>query len=142
MRQIFLVLFMSIAVAACSTPPEKLTNFEDQSMRRFDNIKLSIEEVQMDIRQAAAKTGWEVEPGVLPGHIKATHKGEDKAKAVVDIAYDVNKYSISYKSSEKMGYMDSCKSSKSGSIEHNCIDPKYNAWVTELNDAISHELQD
>jgi hypothetical protein len=131
-----------LALAACSTPPAKLANFENQSMRRFDNRRLSVEEVLLDIRMAAAKTGWEVVPGARPGHIRATHVDEDKSSATIEIVYDASNYSISYVSSTGLGHVDSCKSSESAGVTRNCIDPKYNAWVTELNKTIASELQD
>jgi hypothetical protein len=142
MRRMFTALATLFLVAACSTPPVKLTNFEDQSMRRFDNRKLSVVEVLLDIQMAAAKTGWEIRPGAEPGHIKATHVDDDKSSATVEIVYDANNYSITYVSSVNMGYVDSCKSSESGGLARKCIDPKYNTWVAELNKTIASELQD
>ena len=147
-------LFLMASVPVQAAHLEPIVNYENQEIKRFDTRKLSIEEVQMAIRNAAEKNKWRVEPGEA-GHIIATLVVRNQHTAVVDIAYTTTSFSITYKSSENLNYSKDNKeaavntagvntigytgivTSKSGPVIH----PSYNKWVQQFKDAIFRELQ-
>jgi hypothetical protein len=142
---LFIMLFISSVPAQAR--PEPIVNFENQQIKRFDNKKLTMEEVQMAIRNSAEKMGWRVEPNG-PGKIIATLVVRNKHTAVVDITYSPESYSITYKSSINLDYADSPQGApmieEGGTVgvrKGPVIHPNYNKWVQQFNDEIFRELQ-
>jgi hypothetical protein len=78
------------------------------------------------IQRAGARRGWDMRvdaPGEIEGRLR-----KPSAKAVVDIHYTSNEFSIRYKSSENLGY-------QGGRIHNN-----YNRWVYNLEGDIRREF--
>ena len=85
------------------------------------------DQVKQEICSAAQERGW-VPRVVRPGLIEATIFVRDH-KAVIEIPYTVNDYSILYKNSENLRY-------RNGTIHWN-----YNSWVAKLSKTIQLKLQ-
>lgn len=88
--------------------------------------QLTMDDVERAIIEGARVRGWQPRV-VAPGHIEAilyirSHVAE------VDIRYDTEKYSITYKNSSNLDY-------KNGKIHRN-----YNKWVQNLNNDIQSKI--
>jgi len=104
---------------------------------------VSMDEVQIDVRMAATKAGWNVAAGETTGKMIAA-KYDGKTSATVEITFNLDSYSIKYVDSTEMGRLDGCSSkTPAGSVkvEKRCISPTYNEWVSELNHEISSKMQ-
>jgi hypothetical protein len=142
-----LVIFSFVAIPAQAGRLEPIQNFENQQIKRFDNKKLTMEDVQMAIRNAAEKVGWRVEPNG-PGKIIATLVVRNRHTAVVDITYSPESYSITYKDSKNLDYTPTgdeghpvVKDGTASMSTAPLIHANYNKWVQHFNDAIYRELQ-
>lgn len=112
-----LVLAFAGVLAACRTAP--VYNVENDT---FTATAPSLEAASKMIRAAGASLGWQMqEQG--PGHILGRLPIRSHL-AVVDINYDVERYSIRYKSSTNLKY-DGTK-----------IHSNYNGWIENLQNAI------
>ncbi len=143
MKQAVVTSFALFALLGCSTEPVRIVDYEDQPVTHFGSHGISIEEVQIDVRMAAAKASWNVAPSELPGQLTAT-RADGKTSATVNIIFDLNKYSIKYKSSASLDYTNGCADKTPDGLvrtEGKCISPTYNEWVAELNKEISQKLQ-
>jgi len=88
---------------------------------------LSSEFVGEIIEYAATRRGWSVrEEG--PGHMTASISVRDRHRAVVDITYDSDWFSIQHRSSENLLY------------DGERIHRRYNGWVIKLEKTIRKEL--
>jgi hypothetical protein len=121
------VLFLGISLivlAGCRTAP--LVNVNDQSVVT-NNKNYTQEDVKKAIVRAGAGLGWNMDAD-KPGHILATlHLRSHMAQ--VDINYNKEKYSITYKNSEDLQY------------DGESIHKNYNSWVQNLDRAIKVQLQ-
>ncbi len=143
MKQAFVTTLTVFALLGCNAAPVRFVEYEDQQIMRASNRAISKEEVQIDMRMAAGKAGWSVTPNELPGRMVAT-KTDGKASATVEITFNLNKYSIRYKDSTNLDYLNGCADKTSGGagkVGGKCISPTYNEWVTELNGEISKRMQ-
>jgi hypothetical protein len=142
LKQAFIMAFALLALAGCNTAPVQITDFRDQPVRRLHSQSISMDEVQIDVRMAAGKAGWNVIPEGSPGRLTAV-KLAGETSATVEIAFDLNTYSIKYKDSTGLDFSNGCAAKASGSTPagSRCISPTYNEWVTELNNAMSLKLQ-
>lgn len=141
MKRAFLTTFTLFALLGCNTPPIQIVSYEDQPIKR--NHGVSIEEVQIDIRMAVNKAGWNAVLAESPQHMIAT-KNDGKASATVEIEFNLDQYSIKYLDSSGLEYLNGCTSKTPNGpvkIEGKCISPTYNVWVTELNNEISRRVQ-
>ncbi|MBI4809490.1 MAG: hypothetical protein HY799_11165 [Nitrosomonadales bacterium] len=143
LKQTFLISLALLALPGCNTPPVQIISYEDQPIKHIGNHGVSIEEIQIDIRMAATKAGWNIIPGESPQRMRAT-RIDGKTSATVEIAFNSTHYSIKYKDSTGLEYLNGCTSkTPNGPIKINgkCISPTYNEWVTELNSEISRRAQ-
>lgn len=150
MKSLITTLFIVLSIfsgAAQAARTEPIVNYENQQIKRFDSKQLTMQEVQMAIRDAAEKNEWRVEPNG-PGKIIATLVVRNQHTAVVDIIYNPESYSITYKSSINLNYSGSPREGtpvvKNGRIvvdKSPVIHSNYNKWVQQFNDAIFRELQ-
>ncbi|MDO9010383.1 MAG: hypothetical protein Q7U78_01050 [Gallionella sp.] len=143
MKQAFITSFALLALLGCATPPMQMVDYEDQPIKHFGSHGVSIEEVRIDIRIAATKAGWDVPPSEIPDRMIAT-RSDGKASATVEIAYNLKKYSIKYKDSNGLDFLNRCSGKASGGpakTDEKCISPTYNEWVKGLNDEISRRVQ-
>ncbi|MGM0593515.1 MAG: hypothetical protein ACQETD_03170 [Pseudomonadota bacterium] len=121
--RMLLVAFAVGVIVGCRTAP--VYNVEDQTIvANVDNV--SMDGVENAIMRAAGPLGWQVKK-VEPGHMVATLNVR-KHMAQVDITYDTDSYSISYKNSSHLKY--------DGSNIHS----NYNGWVQNLQRNIDVQL--
>ena len=120
-RMAFSVLVIVILLAGCRTAPV-------HNITRSDVPPgLSAEFVGKVIKYAAGRRGWTIDEA-SPGHIVASILRRDWYRAVVDISYGANFFSITYRDSENLGY-DGVR-----------IHRNYNSWVIKLERTIHKEL--
>lgn len=113
-----------ILLAGCRTAP--LVNVNDQSVVT-NNKSYTLEDVKKAIVRAGAGLGWNMDAD-RSGHILATlHLRSHMAQ--VDINYNKEKYSITYKDSEDLQY------------DGESIHKNYNSWVQNLDRAIKVQLK-
>lgn len=135
--------FFLFSLLGCATAPVGLVDYEDQPIRRSMSHGVSMDEVQIDVRMAATKAGWNVAAGETTGKMIAA-KYDGKTSATVEITFNLDSYSIKYVDSTEMSRLDGCSSkTPAGSVkvEKRCISPTYNEWVSELNHEISSKMQ-
>ncbi|MDP1633113.1 MAG: hypothetical protein Q8L69_00345 [Gallionellaceae bacterium] len=143
MKQAFIATVTLLALMGCNTAPVKLVDFKDQPVKHLYNQSISMQEVQLDVRMAAEKAGWSAIPGETPGRMTAI-RNNGETSATVEIDFNLNKYSIRYKSSNSLDYQKGCPGKTADGkikVEEKCISPTYNEWVTELNKEIANRLQ-
>lgn len=125
MRNIYLVVILSIFMFGCSSKP--VLNIEKANIpSNIDGTKRSMENVQKAIIAAAVKRGWSpkiVQPGLIEASLSVrTHR------ATVDIPFSESNFNINYKSSENLNY--------NGTKIHR----NYNNWIIKLSSSIQKEL--
>lgn len=143
MKRIFIPSLASLALLGCNSAPVRIVDYEDQPVKHLYTHAISMDEVQIDVRMAVGKAGWNVISGEVPGHLTAI-RIDGKGSATVEIAYNLDRYSIKYKESNGLDYQSGCASKTadgSTKTEGRCIKPTYNEWVMELNTAIAQKLQ-
>lgn len=116
--RILLVLAFAGALAACRTAP--VYNVENDA---FTTTAPSLDAAAKMIRGAGASLGWQMQDKG-PGHIQGNLPIRSHL-AVVDINFDVERYSIRYKDSKNLKY--------DGSTIHT----NYNGWIQNLQNAIT-----
>ncbi len=121
-RKIGVGVFLLIA-AACTGKP--IHDVEGHALPVAAQ-SLPPAKIRAAIIEAAERRGWQVRP-VTEGQLEATYAPREH-KAVVDIFYDNQTYSIRYKSSENLKAED-------GTIHRN-----YNRWVQMLDKDIHRKL--
>lgn len=148
MNRLIAPLFFLLAVFATPVQAhtEPIVNFENQVIKRFDDKKLSMADVLTAIRNAAEKMDWRVEPNG-PGRIIATLVVRNQHTAIINIVYNTESYSITYRDSINLDYsaQGAKPQIKEGKLvppaATGVIHPNYNKWVQQFNDAIFRELQ-
>jgi hypothetical protein len=118
-RTTLLFVFLLVATACTSAP---LMNVTDAPISRG----YTAEQVKTAILKAGAGRGW-VMQSVKPGLVRGTLDLR-KHKAVIDVAYTANTFSITYVDSTDLDYKD-------GKIHR-----YYNHWVNNLRADIQAEL--
>lgn len=114
---------VTLFMAGCAIVPILSVDSEPVVASR----KLTAHDVEGAIVRAGKGLGWQMAPkgsGQLEGTLfLRTHK------AVIDIKYDAETYSISYKDSTNLDY------------DGTNINRGYNRWVKSLNDAIKFQFR-
>ena len=87
---------------------------------------VAMQDVELAIRRAGASLGWQIVPRA-PGRLEGILVLRDH-RAVVDIAYDTQTYSIQYKDSSNLAY------------DGTTIHANYKGWVQNLDKAIRTQL--
>ena len=124
LRTAVAVAAAALLVAACPTVP--IQNLTDEPVASPSGKHFSATQVRSAIMTAGTSLGWRI-TDAGPGRLEGTlHLREHTA--VVDIPYSATKYSILYKSSEKLD-------ASGGNIHKN-----YNGWVQNLDRQIRAEL--
>jgi PBP1b-binding outer membrane lipoprotein LpoB len=111
-------------VAACAPAP--VLNISKAPVQTVSGQKASLDEVGKAITRAGVALGWEMKT-VKPGNIIGTLKLRNHL-AVVDITYDTQTYSITYKDSTNLKY--------NGETIHK----NYNSWIKNLDQGIRTQL--
>lgn len=118
----FLILTM-LMFSGCTSKP--IYNFSNTSITASAGAPTDSQIVQAIIR-AGSSLGWTMQK-VAPGHIVGTLNIRTHI-AIVDITYNSDSYSITYKDSTNLDY--------NGTTIHR----SYNTWVNNLNNAIKVQL--
>jgi hypothetical protein len=119
-----LLILAVFGLAACSNNPP-VYNVESAQLNA--PAKASLDDIQRAILSSGLKRGWMMNV-VGPGHIEATHTRQNYS-AKVDIRFDKQTYSITYKDSQHLSY--------DGSTVH----PTYNRWIQYLQQDIAIYVQ-
>ena len=90
---------------------------------------LTVEDYQNALIRGGSKRGWTFE-APAPGHLVGSLAVRNKHFATVDIYFDTESFSISYKSSQNLNY-------NAGPDE---IHPNYNSWIQNLQGEIQAEI--
>lgn len=138
-----IAVLLSLVIATmtgCRTSP--VYNVQDHTITT--NIENHTEEdVKKAIIRAGAGLGWNMNAD-KPGHILGTLHLR-KHVAVVDITYDLNKYSITYKDSTNLDYEPAGKQAADADgttyvNETEVIHSNYNGWIQNLDRGIQAQL--
>jgi hypothetical protein len=100
----FLVLSALALHANAQRVQVPLMNWENIPVSASTSATVSAEQVKKAFVRAALATHWAVTP-VADGELEAVFNKQNKHVAVITIRYDAQKYSVSYKRSEGMGYL-------------------------------------
>ncbi len=125
-----LTLIAALALAGCRAAP--LYSPSDIAFAEPPTTVtkvLTTEDYKNAIIRGGAKRGWtfqEEEPGHLIGDVAV----RNKHLATVDIYFDTESFSISYKSSQNLNY----------NAGRNEIHPNYNSWIQNLQGEIQAEI--
>ena len=125
-----LTLIAALALAGCRAAP--LYSPSDIAFAEPPTTVtkvLTMEDYKNAIIRGGSKRGWtfqEEEPGHLIGNVAV----RNKHFATVDVFFDTESFSISYKSSQNLNY-------NAGRGE---IHPNYNSWVQNLQGEIQAEI--
>lgn len=126
MKKILVATVLALAIAGCKTAA--IHNVEEAPITRYDGQELSLDQVERAIAVAGSELGWVMQP-VEPGHMVGILDIR-KHKAVIDVFYDSDSFSIQYKDSTNLLY------DPSGKIHRN-----YNNWIGNLERGINAEIQ-
>ena len=138
-----LVVLLSLVLAVmtgCRTSP--IYNIQDQYIAT--NIDGHTEEdVKKAIIRAGGGLGWKMNAD-KPGHVLGTLYLRSHI-AIVDITYDLNKYSITYKDSTDLDYEAAGQQTTDADgntyvNETEIIHSNYNGWIQNLDRAIQAQL--
>jgi hypothetical protein len=117
---IFLIL-TTLLFAGCRTSP--VYNVSDAALPAQDATE---KDIARAIITAGGSLGW-VMKQKEPGHIIGSLHIRDHV-AIVDVRYDNEKYSITYKDSSNLKY------------DGTQIHSNYNGWITNLSNAINNQV--
>ncbi len=122
--KLILILIAGLTLAACKTlvPVMDINNQVVVNQTSADNVKKAI-------LAGAASRGW-LPKVVKPGHINASIDVRGKHRAVVDIFYTNENYSIKYNETYGLKY-----DASTGKIH-----PNYNNWMVHLKNSINAHL--
>jgi len=123
------VVLVLVGLASCRTSP--LTNLQTISVASGTGKTLTMEQVKLAIIRGGADRNWSMAPAG-PGHMIGTLSIRAHV-AIVDIKYDAEKYSITYKDSTNLKY-----SKNSDGTEY--IHSNYIGWINFLKKSINREL--
>lgn len=119
-----IAIAVTFAVGGCRTAP--IYNVSSAPVTPTGSSEVTMDQVRDAIIRAGGGLGWNMKP-VEPGHILgALHLRSHVAK--VDIHYDTESYSITYRDSTNLEYQD-------GNIHSN-----YNGWIQNLDTAIQNHI--
>jgi len=127
-KWIVLVLLL-VGLANCRTSP--LTNHHGIGIASASGKPFTTEQVKLAIIRGGADRNWSMNPAG-PGHLIGTLSIRSHV-TIVDIEYDAEKYSITYKDSTNMSY-----SKDSDGTEN--IHANYIGWINFLKKSINREL--
>lgn len=120
------VLVLSFGTIGCTS--KHLVNFKDQPYSMSGKQGPSLATIDKVIREAGTRRGWRMET-VKPGHIVGLLRVR-KHMAQIDIRFDRDKFSITYRDSNNLNY----------DASRNTIHRRYNTWVTYLRDDIQRNV--
>ena len=119
---IMTLVLSTLLFSGCRTNPVRNVNESPTNV----SSKASLAQVRDGIVRAGTALGWAMKADA-PGHVLGTLNLR-KHVAVVDINYDREKYSITYKNSTNLKY------------DGTNIHSNYNGWIENLDNAIRTQL--
>ncbi len=125
-RKFILILLVVMVALGMGCRTAQVYNVEQSPVSLYGDAKPTQQQVEKAIIAAGARLGWKIKP-VSPGVMVGTLAVRDHL-AVVDIACNINDYSITYKDSSNLKY------------DGTNIHKNYNGWVQRLDRAINAEL--
>lgn len=128
MKKAVVMLLLVFVVTGCRQPVA-IQDIVDQPVVRYDNTKLSMEDVERAIMLGGLEQGWVIRR-VSPGHLVGTITVAGKHEALVDIHHDNATYSVTYKDSTNLDYKPP-----------NLVHKNYNFWVSKLVRSINSSIQ-
>ena len=125
-RKIILISLALVVALGIGCRMSLIKNIADEPMSFNTDKKPSMEEVEKAIIRAGASLGWRIKSqssGNLNGVLRIR-----KHTAIVDIKFDTENYSITYKDSTNLKY------------DGTNIHSNYNGWIDNLSNAINAQL--
>lgn len=116
------VFFAFFFIAACAT--EQMHKVDKVDYGYYTKKSLTMEKVRTTIEQTATRNGWQLSDQKDGSFMGKREWGGGKHNIVVDVIYDLRKFSINYRDSHQMRY--------DGSWIHN----SYNRMVQKLEEDI------
>ena len=128
LRSFALLAIVSVlALSGCRAAP--IYNATDIAFATPVQRSLSLNDYRAAIIRAGAKRGWTFQDEG-PGHLVGDVAVRGKHFATVDVFFDTDKFSITYRDSRNLNYNESRKE----------IHPNYNSWVNNLQSDIQSEI--
>lgn len=127
MRNVVLTMLLAVmvlAAAGCRTAP--IYNVQGAPVTPTVADEVTREEIKDAIIRAGSGLGWRMRPQE-PGHMLGVLRLRSHV-AKVDIRYDTETYSITYRDSTNLDHQN-------GQIHSN-----YNGWIQNLDTAIQNEI--
>lgn len=125
-----LTLAAALAVAGCRAAP--IYNPSDIAFASpptsVDKV-LTMADYENAIVRGGAERGWTFEEAG-PGHLIGNVAVRNKHFATVDVTFDTESFSITYKSSQNLNY----------NADRGEIHPNYNSWIQNLQGDIQAEI--
>ena len=125
-RKTILIFLAFVIVLGIGCRSSLVHNVENTAVSVNKAQNISMEEIGKAITAAGAGLGWRMKPQG-PGHMVGTLTVRTHI-AVVDIKYNTENYSITYKDSTNLKY------------DGENIHSNYNGWVQNLEKAINGQL--
>jgi hypothetical protein len=126
-RKIILIILSLVVALGIGCRSSLVHNVENSAVSLNEGQKLSMEEIGKAITVAGAGLGWRMK-AQGPGHMVGTLSVRSHI-AVVDVKYNTETYSITYKDSSNLNH-----------TEDGYIHSNYNGWVQNLEKAINSQL--
>ena len=124
-----LLVVTLIAVAGCRAAPVYNAKGVTFAQPSTATSQLSLQDTKNAIISAGTFRGWEFEE-VGPGQLVGKVNVRNKHFATVDVTFDTETFSITYKSSQNLNY----------DADRSEIHPNYNKWVQNLQSDIQKEI--
>jgi len=123
------VVLVLVGLASCRS--SSLVNYESIGIVTASGKELTMDQVKQAIIIGGAARGWTMAPAE-PGHMIGTLNLRSHV-AIVDIIYDTQKYSITYKDSTNLNF-----GKNSDGTEY--IHSNYIGWIKFLKESINVSL--
>jgi glucose-6-phosphate 1-dehydrogenase len=124
-RLLLLSLFLTCSAASFAKSSVPIIDYQDVPIMVSDGKELSLDEIAMRIRNAAAAHKYKFSAsGTTPGQMRLTALVRGKHVVAVDVRFTTKAYSIVYALSENMNFK--VKNGKP------LIHPNYNSWIQQL----------
>jgi len=125
-KKIILIVLALVVALGIGCRSSIVKNVHDAPMTFATENKPSIEQIKKAIIVAGSGLGWRIK-SQSPGHLIGTLNIRAH-KAIVDIKYSTENYSITYKESSNLNY------------DGTNIHSNYNGWIQNLEKAINVQV--
>lgn len=125
-RKIFLIILAFVVALGIGCRSSLVHNVENTAVSVNEGQSISMKDIAKAITIAGAGLGWRMK-AEGPGHMVGTLAVRDHV-AIVDIKYNSETYSITYKNSTNLKY------------DGEYIHSNYNGWIQNLEKSINGQL--